>query len=469
MRLLRGGDRVVFEDVEQQVVALTGSRVRLVGPDGTPTAVLLMHLVDSPGFRVVGGTVAAAQAVTALHQLDDLDENVADRARRWERHIVEVETGLPPDVEPGMTPKPEYDPQHRTLRQREAAKAQELTAAGMKTSGVTVQRMRQRYRTGGLRALVDGRSRRATSPVGRADAGVVAAIREALSGEVTQSTGTRQRLRQRVEDILTERHRAGAVWLQSKETFNRLVASLSSGQHTFGAATSRRLGEVRPLASVADDEIGEALKLLWGTAAAVNTWNSRRAGCCPGSAGAGSAVTGGPTVPAWAKRLAVPDSETPARSKMAIDRLIARREVHLREKTLWRMLHETAGRSEEILGVNIEDLDFAGRRCPVKAKGNRTKARRRGQAREDYALETVYWDAGTARLLPRLLKGRTRGPVFITHRRPGPGKVVSPRSVCPDTGLARLSYGQARALLDEHTALRGLGTGGTCTSTATPP
>jgi hypothetical protein len=38
----------------------------------------------------------------------------------------------------------------------------------------------------------------------------------------------------------------------------------------------------------------------------------------------------GPTVPARAKRLAVPDSETPARSKMAIDRLIARREVHAR-------------------------------------------------------------------------------------------------------------------------------------------
>ena len=43
--------------------------------------------------------------------------------------------------------------------------------------------------------------------------------------------------------------------------------------------------------------------------------------------------------------------------------------------------------------------------------------------------------------------------MFITHRRPGPGKVVSPRDVCPDTGLARLSYGQARALLDEPEAI----------------
>ncbi|MFH8804504.1 site-specific integrase [Streptomyces sp. NPDC017936] len=225
-----------------------------------------------------------------------------------------------------------------------------------------------------------------------------------------------------------------------------------------GGKTAERLGKARPLASVADDEVGEAFELLWGTAV-VNTWNSRRAGVLSWLGRCRERGYEGPMLPAWAKRLVVPDSETPARSKMAIDRLIARREVHLQEKTLWRMLYETAGRAEEVLGVHIEELDFAGRRCLVKAKGARTKARRRGQAREDYVLETVCWEAGTARLLPRLLKGRTRGPVFVTHRRPGPGKVVSPRDVCPDTGLARLSYGQARALLDEHTAFRGPGAG----------
>jgi hypothetical protein len=49
--------------------------------------------------------------------------------------------------------------------------------------------------------------------------------------------------------------------------------------------------------------------------------------------------------------------------------------------------------------------------------------------------------------------------VFVTHCRPGPGTVVSLRDVCPDTGFARLSYGQARALLDGHTAVRGPGIG----------
>ncbi|MFJ9530529.1 site-specific integrase [Streptomyces cyaneofuscatus] len=199
--------------------------------------------------------------------------------------------------------------------------------------------------------------------------------------------------------------------------------------------------------------------LCWPQRQHSNTWNSRRAAVISWLGWCGEHGYDGPAVPDWAKRLAVPDSETSARSKMAIDRLIARREVHLREKTLWRMLYETVARSDEILGVNIEEMDFAGRRCPVKAKGARTKARHRGQAREDFVLEPVYWDAGTARLLPRLLKGRPRGPVFVTYRTPGPGKVVSPRDLCPAPGPARLSYGQARALLDEHTAVRGPGKG----------
>lgn len=45
--------------------------------------------------------------------------------------------------------------------------------------------------------------------------------------------------------------------------------------------------------------------------------------------------------------------------------------------------------------------------------------------------------------------------MFVTHRRPGPGKYLADRDVCPDTGLARLSYDQARDLLDAATAVGG--------------
>ncbi|TDD21258.1 site-specific integrase, partial [Nonomuraea diastatica] len=61
----------------------------------------------------------------------------------------------------------------------------------------------------------------------------------------------------------------------------------------------------------------------------------------------------------------------------------------MREKTLYRLLYETAARAEEVLTLNIEDLDLTARQARVKAKGARAKTRRRGQAREDFVLETV--------------------------------------------------------------------------------
>ncbi|MGW5754424.1 tyrosine-type recombinase/integrase [Nocardia rhamnosiphila] len=215
-------------------------------------------------------------------------------------------------------------------------------------------------------------------------------------------------------------------------------------------------GPSRALESVTDDEIGAALESLWGQAA-VNTWNARRAAVAKWLNWCREQGWNAPQVPASAARSTPPDSQTPVRSRTAIDRLIARRKVHLREKTLWRMLYETCARTEELLQLNIEDLDLAGRCARVKSKGAKPRTRRRGAAHHEHVLETVYWDAGTARLLPRLIRGRTRGPVFVTHRRPGPGKYLADRDLCPDTGLARLSYDQARDLLDAATD--GPGTG----------
>lgn len=244
-QLLKIGDRVLFDDVEHEVVALAGTRVRLVAPNGTPSAVLVSHLVGSPGFAILGATQPPVSSL-AGQLLNDVPAKVAARAREWERHVVEVETGLPPGAAPGTAPRPEFDPQLRTVRQREAAKAEELTAAGTPTSAITVQRMRQRYRTAGLRGLVDGRTQRRSTPHGRTDERVVAAVRQALAGETSRSTGTAERLRRQVEAILIERHGEGTVPMPSRATFYRLVNSLSAGKHTFGAATTRRSAANRP-------------------------------------------------------------------------------------------------------------------------------------------------------------------------------------------------------------------------------
>jgi len=121
-----------------------------------------------------------------------------------------------------------------------------------------------------------------------------------------------------------------------------------------------------------------------------------------------------------------------------------RLDVGLREKTLWRLLYETAARATEILTLDVDDLDQANKRARVVSKGG--------------AIEWVYYQTGTALLLPRLLTGRTRGPVFLADRQPT--RAVPTLDLCPVTGRARLSY--RRAAEHRHTA-------GRCTNCATPP
>jgi len=54
-------------------------------------------------------------------------------------------------------------------------------------------------------------------------------------------------------------------------------------------------------------------------------------------------------------------------------------------------------------------------------------------------------------LLPRLLRGRSSGPVFLSERRPGPARRPPAGDLCPDTGRARLGYDRARILFGRYT------------------
>ena len=115
-----------------------------------------------------------------------------------------------------------------------------------------------------------------------------------------------------------------------------------------------------------------------------------------------------------------------------VEQLLGRKDISLRERTLWRMLYETAARSAEVLALNVEDLDLPNRRAKVRRKGG--------------AMDWVIWQTGTARLLPRLLKGRKSGPVFVTERK---ARVQLAAADLDENGHARLSYQQAAALFSE--------------------
>ncbi|MFF3642050.1 Mu transposase C-terminal domain-containing protein [Streptomyces sp. NPDC002564] len=237
--VLRPGDWVIYADGDHQVVALAGTSVRLRSQDGVESVVLASYLMASPGFAVTGTEPPAA--VEPFGLLDSLPESVLAAAREWERHVVEVETGLPPATDPGTRPRREYDPAERTLTERDAAKADEL-GIGVRT----VQSRRARYARQGLWGLVDQRTVREWEATGRADARLIDAIRHVMDNETAASTGTRSRLIRRVIKMLEDVHGPGTVPLPSRSTFYRLVDVLSIGRHTFGSAVTRRQMANRP-------------------------------------------------------------------------------------------------------------------------------------------------------------------------------------------------------------------------------
>jgi hypothetical protein len=143
-------------------------------------------------------------------------------------------------------PRAQYDPDTRTLAQREEAKAAELSAAGMRTSAVTVRRMRARYRQDGAWGLVDHRAIRPRSVLGRADERVVAALREVLEAGRERSSGTLGRLRVYTERLLAEQYGDGVVPLPSSATFNRLVHALADGRGLLDSTRQRRWRSARP-------------------------------------------------------------------------------------------------------------------------------------------------------------------------------------------------------------------------------
>ena len=121
------------------------------------------------------------------------------------------------------------------------------------------------------------------------------------------------------------------------------------------------------------------------------------------------------------RRRVAPDRSR-ALSRAQVEALLTREDLPLRERVLWRMLYETAARAAEVLALDVEDLDLTNRRAKVRRKGG--------------AVDVIVWQTGTARLLPRLIKGRKSGPLFLTARR---GAVSTTPS-----GYERLSYRRCR-------------------------
>lgn len=186
------------------------------------------------------------------------------------------------------------------------------------------------------------------------------------------------------------------------------------------------LGDQLPIASLTADQVARVFTTAWGGAAA-KTWNRHRSAVR--SFGAWASLD---DLAAGLARRAETRSVTAPIDSARLAELWSRTGVPLRERTLWRMLHESAAPVTAVLSLNVEDLDLEGRRA------------RAGST-------SVSWGSQTAALLPELLAGRTRGPVFLAGRRPAPARTPADADLCPETGRRRLSYERAEYLFKQAT------------------
>ncbi|GAA2966132.1 sigma-70 family RNA polymerase sigma factor [Actinokineospora diospyrosa] len=237
---------------------------------------------------------------------------------------------------------------------------------------------------------------------------------------LTDNAAERAFLRRRADEAATPVGRTVAEVVAeflAREDFDR--STIRSYGQTLGRLR-RAVGDRTPLDSVTTEDIGEMFTAVWESASA-KTWNRHR-----------SAIR---SFCAWAE---IPDLSTSVDRRAETRRAAApivgqpwEEGAPIRERLLWTLLRESRSPVRAVLDLDVEHLDLAHRR----------------------ALGGVRWREETARLLPELLGGRDRGPLFLADRRPGPGRVPRPEDLCPVTGRGRLSYERAEYLFKRATGL----------------
>ncbi|MER5435340.1 hypothetical protein [Streptomyces sp. NPDC002588] len=124
------------------MLEVTAQAVVLEDAEAPHRVVALLDLFAAETFEVLFRPERIP--LPASSGLDLLLAAAVQQALWWEGHILEVVHGLPPDAEPGATPREEYGA-GTSLAARDEAKAAELSRSGRPVTAYTVARLRRRY------------------------------------------------------------------------------------------------------------------------------------------------------------------------------------------------------------------------------------------------------------------------------------------------------------------------------------
>jgi predicted RNA polymerase sigma factor len=242
------------------------------------------------------------------------------------------------------------------------------------------------------------------------------------AASLTRNAAERDFLRGRADAVVVAGH--GPLLGEAIDEFLAGLGSATAQAYRKSLGRMRRsLGERTPLTALDAGGVAAAVAATWPDAAP-RGWNRHLAALRSFSSWAG--------FPQLATDLVNRrPAATPQRSEPVTggsDAAWDRAGVAVRERVLWRMVRESSAPIGAVLALDVEDLDLAARSGPG-----------------------VTWRDGTAALLPELIAGRTRGPLFLSERRPAPARPPRAGDLCPDTGRRRLSYERAEYLAKRTT------------------
>jgi hypothetical protein len=161
--VLSEGDAVRWRSEPYTVIALEGVTVHMAlrPGSGLPLVALPLGLLAAADdFAVLDsqGRPVSYETLPDWSLLEGINPDAAREAYIWERHIIEVDTGLLPNQPEDAAPRPGYAADEFTLVERYKTKAAELNAVlDFDVSWHTVQRKRLQYKEKGIWGLVDKR------------------------------------------------------------------------------------------------------------------------------------------------------------------------------------------------------------------------------------------------------------------------------------------------------------------------
>ncbi|MEU9712600.1 Mu transposase C-terminal domain-containing protein [Streptomyces sp. NPDC047967] len=266
---LRLGARLRWQGGTYRVLVLQGAEVQLgcLDEQGADARVLVEAVVGADDFVLLDADLQELEReqMTDASRLSLLSEADSQLVRDWERHLREIDDGLPPDADEGAVPRPGYDPHLFTVRQRLALKAAEMKTLGFKhASAGTIERRRRAYQARGvfglIREIVPG------SPWGRTDERVVKLLLAEVKAGLGESDGDASRLYDRLQAAVQREYKAEYDQLMvSRATFYRLLKRLDVSVDALHWPTDRRLdeanGAVPPYTPTIARRLGEQVQI----------------------------------------------------------------------------------------------------------------------------------------------------------------------------------------------------------------